>query len=246
MKDMKYELAQDKIRVTSIEGFTLNEVIKLGLSAYLGISIDNQRYREKDSIVSILGWISKNFRDCQLLIGDYLHRHNLLDLNNQNEDTSIEYVTLKANLIRENIQKVKQKNKLSSVGGFLNWEAFHKDSFFTNLHKQFREIYYTNGVFHDAIKKDVERYLQFIEKKNKDYHRQTLLSDQTILRERSTAYLIEEMAGFAYLSQKGMKINIYAGSQLATTKMLVLGKIPGLSAYFEGVILVELKFKPKI
>ncbi len=200
--------------------------------AFLGVSIKNSQFRNKNSLVQILNLFKKNVKDgvFNIVIGDYLDRHNEIIFNNYTEEEAIETSLKKGD---ELIKLIKNELKELDITNysFIRTQEFYKRDNFLSLFNKYKNIYKLNIPFKKIINETVMHFferMEFTDNSDSKFH-------------RCVDYLLEELAIFEMIITDGYFINIYPGKQLKILKEIVKGNIE-VSEELKKYILVELKF----
>ncbi|MGQ2985533.1 tRNA-dependent cyclodipeptide synthase [Flavobacterium sp.] len=198
---------------------------------YMPISMNNRLIRTPETLEEILAWVFERTDSIQFIIGDYLHRYNIL-LSGTSEMDAICIAEKIGNELQEIIQKGLQKFPDKDISFRSVQEFYQRDDFRVRL-AYFEELYKRNTVFKKGIDRMIENFL----------NRQGHIEATEIQIKHCLAYLLEELVIFEFLAEEDYLINIYPGKQLDTFKDIVLGKLKGISPILEKVSLVEMKFK---
>jgi len=210
------------------------KVIPWEEGAYLCVSINNNRTKDKQSLKEIWGWIKESANEVMVLVGDYLHRKNIMISKGLSESVAIKEATM---LGKSRILLLKET---AEEQGLSVWFKSTKD--FNDL-PSFKSRYerVNNYISHE------KRLKALVEKTISDFlsRQMHITMDAESARHLCYEYLIEELTIFEYLAEDEKLINIYPGSHLQITKRIVNGQFGSISPYLTKMILFELIFKPK-
>ncbi len=200
---------------------------------YLGMSMNNQMFRSVDTVCEMLQLISTYTNQCEILVGDFLHRYNEQIFEGYNEQEAINISQIKGKKLRgffeEAIIKFPIKYNFLYTGEFLM-----RPEFSIKL-KRFKNLYNSHTRFHELINYTVNIFLR-----RQNDIKISLDKAKELCRE----YLFEELIIFEILAEKGLEVNIYPGNQLPLIKELVAGRLKGVSEILEKIQAIEIKFRP--
>ena len=229
---MKYKV---KIaRVTPSSSKLESKTIK---KCYLGISMNSQ-ILEEPKLSSIIDWLSNNYDECQIVIGDYLNRINEYILFGHDKSDAIDKSLYLGELFKKQFENDidKYPNEKFSI---LSWYDLIKNSNYDKLKKYFYDCYNNNLEFKDRIHYTSEKYVE------KQIIRGSLFINRDDAVKISAQYIIEELAGFSLLITLGYRIQVYPGSILEIIKDFVNGEFPEISTNLREGIFIELKLSTK-
>jgi tRNA-dependent cyclodipeptide synthase len=228
---MKY-----KIKVKDIQPSTYSAIDKFPDKCFLGVSLSNPFFQGKH-LERVLKWIDENFAECEIIIADHLHRFNEYTFNGKNgKEAETECIEM-GKQIHERIKFLTQS--LQSKKFKINhWLSFINTKEFDVLSKNINDNFSNNDAFKECILKSCE---EFIEKQlGRGYHI-FVTKDEAI--NKSKDYLLEEMAVFSILINRGFTVQIYPGTQLKVLKQLANKKFPTIDNNLSRGIYIDLSVK---
>lgn len=202
-------------------------------NVYMPVSMNNRLIRDSVALSEILGWIFEHADSCDAIIGDYLHRHNIM-MDGTDEAKSI---TLSKKLGDGLVELLQSKMK-DFPGKVLNIrpvkEFYERLDVFNSKLNYYLGLYDNNAVFHEEIQFLIHQFLE----------RQGHIDGSPKQIELCKLYILEELVVFEMLAEEGCNINIYPGKQLRVFKKIVTRELRQISKDLEKVSLVELRVKP--
>ncbi len=200
--------------------------------AFLVVSVKNNHFRNKNSLIQILNLFRENVGNgfFKIVIGDYLDRHNEIIFNNYTEKEAIQTSLKKGDELIKLIEDELKELNITNYS-FIRTQEFYEKKIFLDLFVKYQKIYELNLPFKTVIDETV---IQF-------FKRMQLIDDSNSRFQRCVNYLLEELAIFEMIVTDGYFINIYPGKQLKILKEIVKGNIE-VSEELKKYILVELKF----
>lgn len=206
---MKYKIK----RTGSAPDITIKQLAKYR-KCYLGISINNPFFRDKH-LGLLLKWIDNHFDECEILIGDYLHRINESILHGLVGNEAIASSMKRGDQIHEILDvalSILPGNKFKVY----RWKEFLDANPDTIIEKnRLTELFESNKDLGDSI---IHSCTEFINRLIERGESLFLPKEEAIIQ--SKEYLIEEMAVFSVLIGKGFIVQVYPGQQLKTLKDL--------------------------
>lgn len=200
---------------------------------YMPISMNNRLIKDGNAVSEIFGWIFERTDSCDAIIGDYLHRHNIM-IDGAEENTAIAC----SNKIGHSIIQILESKMKEFPGKILNIrpakEFYDKEEIFAKKLNYFSGLYANNFSFRDEIKFLIHQFLD----------RQSHIECSPQQLDHCKKYILEELVIFEMLSEEKFYINIYPGKQLRIFKKIVTGHLQQISHELEKVSLVELRVKP--
>ncbi len=199
---------------------------------YMPVSMNNMLVRDEDTVTEILRWIFEKTNTCHAILGDYLHRNNIML-----DGTGVEGAVLISEKQGKELELILKKSAEKFSGKTLvisSSSLFYKREDFTSRLIYYNKLYINNTKFSNEI-----NYLihQFIERQG---HMEGNPEQLLLCRN----YLLEELVIFEILSEENFCINIYPGKQLRVFKRIVDGSLPDVSKALEKVTLIEMRFRP--
>lgn len=200
---------------------------------YMPVSMNNRLIKDSQALSEILGWIFEKTDSCDAIIGDYLHRHNIM-IDGTEENTAI----AKSNKIGQSIVEMLESKMKEFPGKNLTIrpvkEFYDKKEIFAKKLNYFSGLYTNNSLFRDEIQFLIHQFLD----------RQGHIEGSLKQLDHCKKYILEELVVFEMLSEENFYTNIYPGKQLRVFKNIVTGHLLQISHELQKVSLVELRVKP--
>ena len=178
--------------------------------AFLGVSISNPMMRTP-SVRFFLEWANFHFRPVDILIGDWIERHNLNPETENDTERSCALAMAKAEPVVTAINEAKSRipeieMKLVSARDVAMEPKFN--SVLSILTNHFE----SDAEFRSLVLTDVHDYLARNQKRKPQTH--ALAIDTSVAH--SVQYVLEELAIFSLLMERGLDVQLYPGRHLAT------------------------------
>lgn len=201
------------------------------LRAYLSLSLSNKIISSDSTLLSVLNWVDEHFDRCDIVIGDYLHRHNIATAKSVNESESLRVAMAEGQVLSKRIQALASQGQLPDRTIILT-STLRDDPSFTSRVESLEHWYSAEARFRGFIEDAVDAFMK--RKHSSEPH------DQAV-RNHSVAYQLEELAMFEILLRDGYRVDVYPGSHLPIMKALVSGDVKGMDTVLRSQILTELK-----
>ncbi len=222
-------------------GFTIKKInvypkgdIRWDNGVYLGASMNNLLFKDEKTLNEILEFINSNVNHYCILVGDYLHRYNEIIFNGLNESEAITNTIEKGQSFSRFFELEAKKH--SAKFEFIFSKDIVKTPGFQDRVNRFFELYFSNLRFKELVDYTIKVFLR---------RQNEIKISYSKAEELCKEYLVEELAIFEVLAERGLHVNIYPGNQLPITKEIVSGKLKGVSAALENMQAIEIKFRPK-
>jgi len=202
--------------------------------AYVAMSLNNKIVESVETLTEVLQWMIDHFQEFVVIVGDYLHRHNVEFLDGATESEAIEASMKRGQRIVEQVGSILNKLGQPQVR-ILSSAEFYQSANFENRLAELLRLEREVPAFHELTEFTLGVYLN---RKGIQVH------DQPKARKHSRAYLAEELVIFEQLAEHGYDVSVYPGGQLPVMKALVTGRLPNVSPALEKLTLVEMKFRP--
>lgn len=184
---------------------------------FLGISVTNPLYLNKHKVQKVIDWMDLSFnKEKVLLIGDVLHTFNL-NMFTEYKKLNLEEEKEKGELILHNL---KQATNLKKDFSIMEWPIIKSKEEVLNFKKEINDLFLCNNDFKSEILVMANTYVN--KKIQKGF---TLNIERRDAINASVCYLLEELAVFSYLIDKGYVTQIYFGTQLPLLKKVATGEI---------------------
>ena len=198
--------------------------------AIIGISLNNQVSRSLPALRQLFEWTREHRGTFDLLVGDYMNRHNYQAFHAASESDGE-----KRALLDGRNASVKLRKLLDEVGSegvsVISARSLYMAATFGERLSYFKDLYATNRAFSDLIHEAIGAFLA---------RKPDVIVTEDI-RRHCVAYQLEELVLFELLSKQGYRV-VYAGAQLPIMKSIVSGNMGGVSDFLKALNLVEIKF----
>ena len=201
---------------------------------YLGISLDNPLF-EGETLKALLLWAEKNFGQVLVIVGDYLSRFNERILSGCDEKRAGELA-----IERGETFLLKTKDLFTGLPSekvhLTRWQEHLQGVEFQKAKTVLDGLFETNEEFRAAVEYDAAAFVKRQKKQNR-----ILAVGMEEAIGLSSQYILEEIAVFSALSEKGWTVELYPGPELKVLTEAAKGRFPGLPEGLEGRVNVELK-----
>lgn len=198
--------------------------------AVIGISLNNFVSRSPALLEQLFAWTKENVGNFDLLIGDFLTRHNYQAFSGLPESAAVDQAMHDGERITNKVLPVLARSNDSAR--LISARSLYSDSSFTGRLRHFEQHYDKNTDFHQRIDEAVHEFLA--------RQRHSQATDD--VRRHCVAYQLEELVLFELLAESGYATLVYAGAQLPVMKSIVLKELSGISQHLQGLTLIELRF----
>jgi hypothetical protein len=165
------------------------------------------------------------------LVGDYLHRHNEIALDNLTALDADRSISVKTRQIVAAIGAATSTGN-DEDGKIILASALAMERDFSPNFERFYGLYRDRSDFAGIIDEAIDAYLR---------RRKVEASSGDKVWQHCVLYQLEELAMFEQLASKGFEALIYPGPQLPVMKAIVNGKLTGISDSLRTLSLVELR-----
>jgi tRNA-dependent cyclodipeptide synthase len=203
-----------------------------GRKTFVGISINNSVMQSDTLPRKIFEWTEHNVGQFDILIGDYLHRHNYKAFTGASEELAAERA------MEDGLEALKRLSPLISPGQrFFGTTAISTATLIARTSViarrcLFEDFYEKRSDFRALIDVGVDAFLS---------RKHPLSLRDMSVRRQCVCYQLEELAMFEELAEEGYGVLVYPGAQLPVMKGLVAGKLPRISPLIQTLQLVELR-----
>jgi tRNA-dependent cyclodipeptide synthase len=225
-----------KTKINSLAPDMLKDLIYQE-NCYLGISINNPFFLG-DYLGLLLQWIAKRFPTCKIIVGDHLHRINEYILNGVDDEAlAIAEGKKRGKIIADRIEALldefpRKKFELEF------WETYYNNPECQDQKRKLRESFETNKYFSRSVQESASDFIERQVSRGCHIH-----LDKASAVEKSVEYLLEEMAVFSYLIEKGYRVQVYPGTQLSILKEFANGEFTELGSNLNKGIFIDLTVK---
>jgi len=199
--------------------------------AFLGLSLNNRVIANPTFLTAVFDWVKRNVGEFDVLLGDYLHRHNYQAFDGMEEQKAIEQTIKDGKHAVAELQQVAAQCGITGASIISGGELFGDADLPTRI-ARFERMYLDRCDFAALVDQTTA---SFLERKHP-----TVRLDENV-RAHCTAYQIEELAMFEFLGEKGYSTFVYPGAQLPVMTHIVTGTLDGVSRVLETLALVELR-----
>jgi len=232
LKHTKY-----RIRVEGVTPTTARPNLFDYKKCVLGVSMTNPVFW-RSSLDTMLGWMEGNFDQSMILVGDYLHRHNEQILNGNYQEQAIKTAVATGDRF---IDYLDQYLPDYSEDRFVvqRWKPLYDDPDFLKAKQLLDTLYHSNPSVKASIQSTAALFVwQKQERQNFKVNKEEAIR-------LSSEYLLEEMAIFSMLIDRGWNVVLYPGSQLPMLMEIAKGKFKDVPNSLNKGVYVELKVRKK-
>jgi tRNA-dependent cyclodipeptide synthase len=207
---------------------------------YTGISISNPFFMGNDCYV-FFNWILRNFKHCYIFIDDFFHQFNEKAFTGNDIEECVKKAQIQGRMIEKHIQEIIEtirdesyRFRIVRSSELSLDDSFKKNSIF--FKQQFKE----NPLFRAGIEASASDYV------NRQLKRGNLFAVPTEEAVGlSCSYLIEEIAVFTTICEKGYDVEVYPGPELTILVDIAAGRFPNMPKSLLNRINIELKITKK-
>lgn len=183
--------------------------------AFLGVSLKNKMSNRK-ALAQIIPWLSRRATAGVVVIGDYLHRHNLVALRGLSPKEALEKA------ITDGKRPLRYANEIVSRLGNINslQVCSAADLIETSECREVRTTLSSYFSMGGSFFKDVNDVLTSYLSRVCDEQSTSIKMD---VREVLKEYMLEEIAMFLYLYQIGYPVEVYPGPDLSIMRKIGQG-----------------------
>ncbi len=195
----------------------------------IGISLDNRTTKSDSLLLQTFDWTNRNVGAFDLLVGDYLNRHNYQAFQGESEATAIKKAMANGEQVTLRLRRLISE-KYSKGIEVISAHTLYSAPRFSERLTRFQQTYTDNSHFRELIDQAVKSFLA---------RKHAAINDN--VRNHCIAYQLEELAMFELLAKAGYSSLVYAGAQLPVMKSIVSKSLSGVSHDLENLTLIELK-----
>jgi len=204
---------------------------------FLGISMSNP-FSHGKFMSLVLKWIDSKFDKCIILIADHLHRFNEYIFKGDTDGGGIECIRMGKEIhqrLQDVINKIDNTNTKFKI---IHWlELLETNEFKINKEK-IDSYFELDENFRKSVIKSCEVFIE--KQRNKGYQ---IHVSQDIAVKRSCDYVLEELAVFSLLIDRGYTVQVYPGTQLQVLKDLANNSFSNLNTSLGKGIYIDLSIK---
>ncbi|GGA15859.1 tRNA-dependent cyclodipeptide synthase [Okeania sp. KiyG1] len=200
------------------------------------ISLGSKNFVYKERIEACIKWISDNFKNCLVLVGDSIHRLTIEVRQGIKGDEALsEAIRTGEKFVNENSFLFEEYSQICRFE-FKMISEVEKQSDFNIYYEELQNLYKKNESFQTTIDSFAQKYLNRGE--------QVVAEQVWELRQNYLArtYLLEESALFTCLAKEGWQVFVYPGS-IKTFEEISEGLHPEVPEPLKQVIWVSLRLK---
>jgi tRNA-dependent cyclodipeptide synthase len=201
---------------------------------YLGISLENPLF-EGDSLKAMLLWAADKFEHCLVIIGDYLCRFNEQILNGCDANRASELAIKLGDSFLSRTRKLFEQLPAGKLH-LTRWKEHLQTAEFGCAKALLDELFESDEGFRTSIEYDA---LSFVERQKR--HNLNLAVGVEEAIRLSSQYILEEVAVFSLLSERGWSTELYPGSELRVLVEVAKGRYPRVPKGLKDRVSVELR-----
>lgn len=198
----------------------------------LGISLENKSFVTA-KLVGMVDWVSRNFKNCTVIIGDSIHHHTLEIRGVDSKYAYDKALRLGREAIDTNNPVFKSYSERCNIKVVLCSQVQTTAEYlvhYNHLYSLFQEC----ENFARCLRSFADTFVERRDELGEEHYQLSI--------NRSCTYLLEELAVFACLSAQGYKVFVYPGALRVLTE-IAAGLHPEAPQELKDLINVELKIK---
>jgi len=199
--------------------------------AFLSLSLNNQIANSWQALAWVLTWMQDHFETYDVVVGDYLQRHNEAIEAGQNDDRAMSNAVDRGRQMITAVERLLPKGSARGVKVIASSDLAKDVSFPERLRRL--QAWNADSIGFGILTSTAVDY--FLKRK----HPAHMLDP--VAREHSVSYQLEELALFEILVEAGYKVHIYPGTQLPILTAIVSGKVEVPQTPLHSLILGELR-----
>jgi tRNA-dependent cyclodipeptide synthase len=201
---------------------------------YLGISLENPLF-SGDSLKAMLIWAAEKFEQCLVIVGDYLARFDEQIITGCDENRAGQLAIKRGDSFISQTKDIFSTLPAERIT-LTRWKERLQTEEFKRSKKILDEIFDTDVDFRKAVEYDA---MSFVERQKK--HNQHPAVEADVALQFCRRYIMEEIAVFSSLSERGWGVELYPGSELRVLAEVAKGRYPRVPQGLKDRISVELK-----
>ena len=201
---------------------------------YLGISLENPLFAG-DSLFAMLKWAAGKFEKCLVVVGDYLSRFDEQIIAGCDENKAGQLAVKKGDMFISKTKDIFGSFPQDSVI-LTRWKGHLQTGEFKRSKRILDEIFESDKDFRKSVEYDA---LSFVERQKK--HNQHPAVEESVALWLCCQYIMEEIAVFSSLSERGWNVELYPGSELRVLAEVAKGRYTRVPEGLKNRINVELK-----
>lgn len=223
-----------KTKVNRVSPLNQRNMFSDHAQCFLGVSLDNAQFKPQ-KVDSMFDWISARFKHCTILIGDSIHRLNLMTQHGITEPEGLALAKKLWAIFIENADRMLHQRNLTTEYKFITCSSIQNSQAYFKYHRDLQAFYDNNSAFYDSVRSFAIKYHRVCSRSNKEsfYEEKIKLS---------VKYFLEEFSIFACLYDQGLPVMLYPGS-FSTLEEITEGIHPGAPLALKKLTIVSLCFK---
>ncbi len=205
--------------------------IKAHRKCFLGFSMENASF-EPAKVKGMVDWINKNFDQCQVLIGDSIHRNTLQINHGISEEEALKRSMNMAQGITEEYLDLFMNMSNHCTFDYLFCSEVQLFEEYKEYHEAFCELVHSNVDFAAAVHEFSKYFVNRRGENNKDFLR------------LSSAYLLEELAIFTCIAERGWTVFVYPAN-LGLFQDIANGRYLDVPAPLKSLINIQLDVRSR-
>jgi tRNA-dependent cyclodipeptide synthase len=223
-----------EIRIAKTTPNVSEEKLFSNRRCYMGISLDNPQFYGKN-MEAILSWVTKNFEQCLVVVGDYLRRYNE-EIFSGTESKVREAVSFQAgDAYIGQTKEILGRYKEPQIK-VVRWKDCIEKAGYKTARSILDNLYSADDLFRAAVQKDS---LSFLNRQRRKRQEPAVPMEEAI--DISSKYLLEEIAVFSVLSEEGWNVEVYPGPELGVLVEMAKGNFKDIPAGLKKRINVEVQ-----
>ncbi len=200
---------------------------------YMGISLDNPVF-EGNSLRALLHWATERFEHCLVVAGDYLRRHNEFILNGLDRERAAAAAVSAGDEFIEKARDIFAETDGDKVE-LIRWRQCLAFVEYEHSRAALDKLFAADEAFREAVSRDAVGFVE----RQRDRNRR-LAVDEAGAIEISCEYLLEEIAVFSALSERGWHVELYPGPELHVLVDVAAGRFADIPQGLRERINIEL------
>lgn len=201
---------------------------------YIGISLTNPIF-EKGNLEALLRWADAKFEQCLVVLGDDLCRFNQTIRFGSEADEALQAAHRIGEAFVERTSDLFAQFDPEKMR-LIRWSENLDDDLFAGSKSAIDKLFNSDAEFKEMVKVDALSFVDRLKSRSKD-----IAVDDARAIELCCEYLLEEIAVFNMLSEKGWRVELYPGSELHVLAEIAKGRFPDVPSGLNNRINVELK-----